>query len=276
MPNPFPGMNPYLEDPLSWRDVHTSLLTYLREALQPQLGPNYVARLEEAVEIEDDPHRWMPDVLIVEENGGNGSHGAATASSVATIAKPLILELPEEPPARRIEILDVRSREVVTTIEVLSPSNKSSAGYGDRNYLNKIQSLWRTPASIVEIDLLRAGLPVTSAEMELHPRRIPPHDYLVSVSRGHQRGRYEVYPFSVRDAVPPVAIPLRKGEDDVLLELTPLIHRVYEVGAYERLIDYNEAPPLPSLGEADSQWLDALLKEKGLRVKSEKTEESTS
>jgi len=29
MTNPFPGMNPYLEQSLLWEDVHTSLITVL-------------------------------------------------------------------------------------------------------------------------------------------------------------------------------------------------------------------------------------------------------
>ena len=262
MPNPFPGMNPYLEEPASWRDVHTSLLTYIREALQPQLGPNYVARLEESVEIEESDHHWTPDVLIAAENG---AHDMATEGTVATIAAPVILELEEELPARWIEIFDVRSREVVTVIEVLSPSNKTAAGYGNQKYTRKIQEFWRTPVNVVEIDLLRGGLPVTAAEIDFDPRRVPLHDYLISVSRGYQRYRYEVYPFLLRDAVPPIAIPLRRGDADVILQLAPLLGRVYDIGAYQRLIDYRQAPPSLPLSENDAAWLDEILKAKGLR-----------
>lgn len=31
----FPGMDPYLEDPLVWPDVHGSFIVYLREQLRP-------------------------------------------------------------------------------------------------------------------------------------------------------------------------------------------------------------------------------------------------
>ncbi|MCK4452049.1 MAG: DUF4058 family protein [Anaerolineae bacterium] len=30
MPSPFPGMDPYLEYPVRWPDVHHSLITYIR------------------------------------------------------------------------------------------------------------------------------------------------------------------------------------------------------------------------------------------------------
>ncbi|HID51529.1 MAG TPA: DUF4058 family protein, partial [Anaerolineae bacterium] len=47
MPSPFPGMDPYLEDRAIWPDVHATLITYIREVLQPQLRPKYIARIGE-------------------------------------------------------------------------------------------------------------------------------------------------------------------------------------------------------------------------------------
>ena len=44
MPSPFPGMDPYLEEPRRWPDVHQSLITYIRDALQPAVRPRYFAR----------------------------------------------------------------------------------------------------------------------------------------------------------------------------------------------------------------------------------------
>ena len=32
MPSPFPGMDPYLEDPSVWMDFHESFSTYLRDS----------------------------------------------------------------------------------------------------------------------------------------------------------------------------------------------------------------------------------------------------
>jgi hypothetical protein len=34
----FPGMDPYLEEPLLWPDVHASFIVYLREHLRPPSG----------------------------------------------------------------------------------------------------------------------------------------------------------------------------------------------------------------------------------------------
>ena len=46
MPMIFPGMDPWLEDPPLWPDVHESLIVYFREQLQPFLRPRYVAAIE--------------------------------------------------------------------------------------------------------------------------------------------------------------------------------------------------------------------------------------
>ena len=276
MPNPFPGMNPYLEDPALWPGVHSRLVTYVADALAPQIAPRYVARVEESVTIDDTGREFRPDVLLAarNDNGGNGHQAPVVPGGVAVAIKPLILELPEEPPHRFIEIRDPHGSEVITVIEVLSPANKTPLGYGHRKYLHKLEALLDSKVNLVEIDLLRGGLPATA--VEVGPLLgVPRHDYIISVSRGHQRGRFEAYPFTVRDSLPPIGVPLRERETDVILELAPLLDRVYDFGGYDT-INFREAPPLPPLDEADAAWLDALLKEKGLRPRQEKIEEKTS
>jgi hypothetical protein len=46
MPSPFPGMDPYLESPTLWPDVHHELISGIRAALIGTLRPRYVARVE--------------------------------------------------------------------------------------------------------------------------------------------------------------------------------------------------------------------------------------
>jgi hypothetical protein len=48
----FPGMDPYLEDPRVWPDVHASFIVYLREYLRPLLQPRYVIAVESRVFVE--------------------------------------------------------------------------------------------------------------------------------------------------------------------------------------------------------------------------------
>jgi uncharacterized protein DUF4058 len=51
MPNPFPGMDPYLEDPAFWSDFHATFINYCREALLDCLPDNYEARIDEKVRL---------------------------------------------------------------------------------------------------------------------------------------------------------------------------------------------------------------------------------
>ena len=46
MPTPFPGMDPYLEHPDMWRDVHHRLIATLADHLAPALRPRYRVKVE--------------------------------------------------------------------------------------------------------------------------------------------------------------------------------------------------------------------------------------
>src|SRR5438094_891369 len=65
MPSPFPGMDPYLEDPAVFPDLHDSLITYARDALNAQLPPPYYAGSAARVWV-DLSHRHVgPDVGVL-------------------------------------------------------------------------------------------------------------------------------------------------------------------------------------------------------------------
>lgn len=72
MTYPFPGMNPWLENPLLWHDVHQSLSIALRENLAPRLRPRYFVGVETHtyVSIPDEKRKSRhPDVTMVERGG---------------------------------------------------------------------------------------------------------------------------------------------------------------------------------------------------------------
>src|SRR5688500_16865975 len=86
MPSPFPGMDPYLEHPEFFPDLHDSLVIYLREALQSLLPePSYVgARSRVWV----GPARCFvePDVILSPANGplsAQPGEGAGLEGAVA-------------------------------------------------------------------------------------------------------------------------------------------------------------------------------------------------
>ncbi|MFO0949967.1 MAG: DUF4058 family protein [Isosphaeraceae bacterium] len=68
MPSPFPGMDPYLEDPGLWPDLHHRLITLCSDVLVGQVRPRYFVRIEERVYVSDakDPGRKViaPDLMI--------------------------------------------------------------------------------------------------------------------------------------------------------------------------------------------------------------------
>lgn len=129
MPSPFPGMDPYLEEPGLWPDVHHGLTSEMRAALNRQLRPKYRVRVEERVYVSDE------NDLIEDE-----IHEA------------------------RLEIVDRFERSVVTVIELLSPTNKVTGSRGRASYEDKRQEVMHSPSHFVEIDLLRAGAPLHARE----------------------------------------------------------------------------------------------------------------
>ena len=125
MHSPFPGMDPYLEAPSIWPDVHTSLMSIFREQLTPLLAPKYLAELETQVVIDrldDDPQVVLPDVSIT------SSEGSVEALSTVAVAAPAPVQVrvPIDVPTRLVTVY-IRQREtarLVAVIELLSPVNK--------------------------------------------------------------------------------------------------------------------------------------------------------
>src|SRR5437016_1024587 len=72
MPGPFPGMDPYLEDPAVGRGVHLGLINATEEALNAALPPNYVADIGERVYVVRPDRDVYPDVAAVERLSGSG------------------------------------------------------------------------------------------------------------------------------------------------------------------------------------------------------------
>ena len=79
---PFPGMDPWLEDPTLWPDVHNSLITSIRDVLAPQLRPRYFVGLESRTTVLtglDVERVYKPDVSILATESAIG-HLADLAS----------------------------------------------------------------------------------------------------------------------------------------------------------------------------------------------------
>jgi hypothetical protein len=264
MPSPFPGMDPYLED--HWRDVHTSLVIYIRDALQEMVPSSLRARVEERVMLETpegvaEEERY-PDVRVVEYRPEGARPRQADGLAVA---EPLLLEAETEPLTEPyIEIIDVGSgNKVVTILEVLSPTNKTP-GVGMIAYRRKQREVCHSATSLVEIDLLRGGQHVLAIPLKFIPaeQRTP---YLVCVRRAWVKGLAEVYPMPLAQPLAKIKVPLRQSDADVVLDLQPLIEQCYRRAGYDGTIDYKKDPDL-KFSEAEGRWADQLLQQAGLRT----------
>jgi hypothetical protein len=227
--SPFPGMDPYLER--HWRDVHGSLVIYARDALNEQLGGELVARCDERL---------------------------------VAVAEPLVVEVPDEPVTERfVNIIDPSTGgRVVTSVELLSPTNKLP-GDGREQYLLKQRECAAAGVSLVEVDLVRKGLWTVAVPRGL----LSPdwgNDSVTCVRRAWMPLRYEVYRMPLRDRLPAIRVPLRRGDADVVLDLQALLDRAYQSAGYGRTINYR-SDPIPPLDTADAARADALLRDAGRR-----------
>ncbi len=263
MPMIFPGMDPWLEDPPLWPDVHESLIVYFREQLQPFLRPRYVAAIERRLYVEGPDRNVAPDLWIRERRQPKIATGPVAKDSVAALAEinePLVAVLETlEVHESYIEIRDLHSgHDVVTVIEVISPSNKHS-GPGRDSYLAKQGEVLASPAHLVEIDLLRGGQHVL-AMPEWLARSRASYDYLISINRSEgRRDRFQFYPCRLRDRLPRIGVPLAGDDPDVPLDLQAGLARVYEAGAYDDQADYAK-PCHPPLSSEDHAWAAELIR----------------
>src|SRR5262249_49911163 len=137
---------------------------------------------------------------------------------------------------------------LVTTVEVLSPSNKRPGTPGWDLYQRKRQSLLLGGVSLVEIDLLRGG---TRMPM-LDPW--PGSPYTLLVARAKKPHLCKAWPAHYGRALPAIPVPLAKPDPDIPLNLQPMIDAIYQLSRYEQSIDYAK-PLTPPLAPEDAAWL---------------------
>ena len=69
----------------------------------------------------------------------------------------------------------------------------------------------------------------------------------------------------MRERLPVVPVPLLPPDPNVPLDLQAAVAACFELVGYERLLPYAEPPPPPELSAEDAAWVDATLREDGLR-----------
>ena len=266
MPGPFPGMDPYLEDADLWRDLHHTFITYARAGLRAVLPPGYLARIEERVVI-------LPDECSIVPRTPSLSSALSSAPGMA------VLEREDTPHRVRvasisqreyfINIVDAGNRErVITSLELLSPTNKAAGDSRRTQYLRKQEAVLNSATHLLEIDLLRSGQHTLAAPLAALEAEGMTWDYLACLHRAGQQkepeDEYEVWFIGVRQPLPRVRVPLEAGTPDALLDLQAVLDRCYDEANYGGELDYT-TEPIPPLRSDDAQWADALLRERGLR-----------
>jgi len=153
--SPFLGMDPYLEGEM-WQEFHDTLSHEIRQQLQSQLSPKYVALLNKyyAHDVGLTAFGFGPrqtfylDVHVVEPkpSGGTLTLERLTKRQLTTVPKlTLISPVPQELSILTVEIRDVAERRLVTVIEILSPVNKRGKGFEE--YMDKRINLMQTNSS---------------------------------------------------------------------------------------------------------------------------------
>lgn len=251
MPSPFPGMDPYIEACGLWEDFHNHLVEHIAMQLADLAPERYVVRTGERsyiVFVESEgkrEHPFLPDVSFTTPRGRKkgGKKGGTAVAEPTTDNKPHVMRafIAEEHRERFVEIYETGTEmRLVTSIEVLSPSNKRPNSEGWELYLSKRQSILLGNVNLVELDLLRGG------------QRMPMLDpwpncpYVLMTARALKPYACLVWEGYFQEPLPPIPIPLAKPDPDLELNLQPLLDTIYRRFRYERSINYalELTPPL--------------------------------
>ena len=248
MRSPFPGMDPYLEHPSLWPDVHNSLIAAIANYLSPCLAPKCYVRQERRTYLlspDDLSFVGRPDLAVLPAMPQEPARHRARPLAAAGVVE-VVLSIPDEVGENSLEVREVTHGRVVTVMELLSPANKLYAK-GREEYIQKRYEITGSRTNLVEIDLLRAGEP-----MPLQGRRVD-SDYRILVSRARTRPRALLYPFNLRDAFPTFELPLVPGDEEPPVDLGAIFHALYERARYDLSLDYTQ-PPVPPVRDEDASW----------------------
>ncbi|HVS34035.1 MAG TPA: DUF4058 family protein [Gemmataceae bacterium] len=273
MPSPFPGMDPYLEDPYIWPDFHNSLAGHIRDELNGALPAPYYARLDMRPEIGIvEPgmgaRRIVPDVAVARPSSPPATAGVAVLHAPRRMISASKTVTVRSEPIRHayVEVRDpTRGHQLITLIEIVSPSNKRRGD--DRTaYLQKQREVLDSDANLIELDLLRSGERLVSSPFleDAVLRLEPVPDYLVLVNRAWQRAgldrAYQIFPILLSETLPCIPVPLREGQTETPLDLQYAFQRAYDGGPYRRGgVNYDE-PPQPALHGEWAAWADECIR----------------
>lgn len=249
MPSPFPGMNPFLESPDVWEMFHTHFIVEAHRRLAIAVQPHYEVQTESRLYIHEpsaEERRYFAraDLSIAgqyHESPSATATIAPTSNSISTVME-----------TTKIRYLTIRGRansNIVTVIELLSPTNKRR-GSDREQFLSKRTELLASTSHYVEIDLLRVG-----------PRLPFDHEvvgnYYAAVSRVEQRPTIGMWTWSLAEPMPTIPIPLHGPDPDVFLDLKSILDTVYDSAKFSQRI-YSQTLE-PELTTKEKSWIKDLI-----------------
>jgi hypothetical protein len=279
-------MDPFLEHPFFFPGLHGDLITGIKGYLQSRLPEPYYVDSQDRAEVELTQRPIEPDITVLRaevptpapaESVGNGSVATATTTGTITATKPLVVTVPSV--LLRETYLEIYARQeterLVTSIEILSRSNKTTGERMQTLYRRKQQEILKSQINLVEIDLLRTGQHSTAVPLSNLAALSGPFHYHVCVWQFDQHEDYNVYPFILADRLPTIAIPLLPGDPPVLLDLQTVFNQAYEIGPYRRRVPYARLDLVPPLAEPWLEWVRERLRTAGLLPRPEPTPPTT-
>jgi hypothetical protein len=254
-------MDPYLEHPEIFPDFHDSFVAYLREAVQPKLPEPYYAAIGRRAWIEISERYIGPDVNVLRAEPDRPASRSAVAV-ITRASEPLVVHVPHDErqePLVEISMGRGSDRRLVTSIEVLSLTNKTPGEHGRDLYLRKQREILGSKVHLVEIDLLRDGQHTTAVPLDRLVKVTEPPDYHVCIHKFDNLEDYFVYPIMLQQPLPLVKVPLLPGDGEVTIDLQQVFQRTYESGPYSREIDYRRDVPIPPLSAEQATWAAQIL-----------------
>ncbi len=221
MPSPFPGMDPYLEDPDMWPDFHVTFLVALRAELNLRILPErYVASIGE--------YRW---------------------------------ERSDSRPNRYLTIHEVRNGPTRTVIELVGPLQKMEGLKRQRYLSRREQYLANGFNLIeIDLTRTGSRVLSTWADLPPHDYLIaetradePRQNFVWPLSL---REPLPTIGIPLDETLPGVPVILRRT--DLALSLQRCLDSAYDDARYQRILDY-DAPPDPPLHEPDATWARELI-----------------
>jgi hypothetical protein len=172
------------------------------------------------------------------------------------------IEKPREPIQRFCHVMrmDGKVERPCTHIEIVCPWNKSPDDAGFEAYRKAQASALAAGISLVEIDLIRGGTPITAMPREFTGAV----DYHVCVNSFDHGQDYATHQIGLHDRLPKIVIPLLPGDGGVSLDLQRAFDRAYDAGPNYRRTRYAKDQPDPPLKPEQQTWAAEKLRAAGL------------